>query len=1152
MEYHKREDIPVGFGYVEDTIRGRLANLMNEVLKEVGAPFEYVDQHVKIRYPDGRTRRFPDFVIWDKKGLRAACLIELKPPIGWTHDLILNDAQSKATAASPQIKYVGTWTINDLFLWKTFDPEARTIFDRRVGRYKVTRIKQLRDLDKPEIEREIRAFLKKFFKDLEEIYFERREIPKPPVDEFFIANLRSAVDAFDYPIAIYLKRRYEESRKFRERLNEWFVEQGWTPPTSDYDFERTARQFLYLLMDKLLFYNTLRLKYRELKQITIPQDIDSGDALRARLQEYFDIAEQITGDYETIFATNFIESIPLPKEIIPNFRYFINGFSKHDFSQIGLKDIGRIFDSLIPDNERHKLGQYFTRPDVVDLINGFCIRRESDIVADFGCGAGTFLVRSYARLKELNPGKQHKEVLSQLYGVDIAKFPAHLSTISLAVRDLSSVENYPQVICKDFFQVYPTADQRKLRFWLDLRERISTLGRLEREIYVPFVDAVVGNPPYTRQEELEAYIPEYKKTLEKVLKNDWGKGVTLGKRAGIHAYFFLHGLKFLKEGGRFGYITSNSWLDVDYGKYLQEFFLTKTKIIAIIESKVERWFEEADVNTAITIVERCYSEDEKEDKKKKRERDNNLVKFVQLLVPLSELIPQTDDEAQRFAAVEKLVRLIESKDKFYEDDRIRIFPKRQGELWEEGYDEEKGKYVGSKWGKYIRAPQIFFKILEKGKDLFVPLKEVAEVRFGIKTGANEFFYLTEEDIQKWGIEREFWMHREDGKWVPNYVIKSPRECKGITVDPKDLKYRVLMIHKDKDELKGTNVLKYIQWGEEQGFHKRPTCRSRKRWYDLGIREPALCLWEMIHFERLKAPWNNRGVYVDHNLFEIVASTRNSRILAAQLNSTLFGIYRELFGRVNLGQGSLKTEGIDIKRFIIIPPEQFSNTQVKKLEKAFNKLSKRPIGSVFEEIGADKPEDVRLDKVKPDRRQLDEIIMGEILGLTEEEQLEVYRAVVDLVRSRIEKAKSVSRKKKSKGPDPDALADAALREIDLTSIRKFPDEYISEVSQFEKLEVPAGHSEIGSDLNGFYVKVGGKRINCEYPEKAEYIHYAVLNGVTEIKIPKDEKKVREAVVEYRRELKSITQRVQEYLRRYIPDRKLRERVWFIITKRLTAR
>ena len=65
-------------------------------------------------------------------------------------------------------------------------------------------------------------------------------------------------------------------------------------------------------------------------------------------------------------------------------------------------------------------------------------------------------------------------------------------------------------------------------------------------------------------------------------------------------------------------------------------------------------------------------------------------------------------------------------------------------------------YQGNKWGgKYLRAPDIYWHILEKCKDKLVPLSSVADVRFGIKTGCNKFFYLKKEDVEKWGIEGEF-------------------------------------------------------------------------------------------------------------------------------------------------------------------------------------------------------------------------------------------------------------------------------------------------------------------------------------------------------------------------------------------------------------
>jgi hypothetical protein len=108
----------------------------------------------------------------------------------------------------------------------------------------------------------------------------------------------------------------------------------------------------------------------------------------------------------------------------------------------------------------------------------------------------------------------------------------------------------------------------------------------------------------------------------------------------------------------------------------------------------------------------------------------------------------------------------------------------------------------------------------------------------------------------------------------------------------------------------------------------------------------------------------------------------------------------------MGQGVLLMYGPEIAPLPVFDLSKLQTLQIQKLEKTLTKLSKRSIGSIFEEIGAHSPEEVSLDKVKPDRRELDKIIMGEILGLTDEEQLELYRAVIDLVKSRIERAKSV--------------------------------------------------------------------------------------------------------------------------------------------------
>lgn len=87
--------------------------------------------------------------------------------------------------------------------------------------------------------------------------------------------------------------------------------------------------------------------------------------------------------------------------------------------------------------------------------------------------------------------------------------------------------------------------------------------------------------------------------------------------------------------------------------------------------------------------------------------------------------------------------------------------------------------------------------------------------------------------------------------------------------------------------------------------------------------------------------------------------------------------------------------------------------MKSLVTALDKLAERQIGSILEELGANSPAEVSFEKVKADRLELDKIVLRDILGLSEKEHLEVYRAVVDLVKSRLEKAKSVGKKSKKK-------------------------------------------------------------------------------------------------------------------------------------------
>ena len=1097
----------------------RAVEWMNEIIRVENLPFDRADIEIL-----DQAKKRPDIILWQKRRVKKALLLEVKRPDADPWGQVLDDALSKAWRNN--VPYFATWNVNRFFSWETF--AAGEVIDKLWFPHAgvdetVVAIKSLDEIDK--YEDDIKKFLRVFLKEFSDIYYQIK--PKPPlaVDERFIYRLRATIDALSIPFFYALKDLHKTDRRFREFLKTWFIEQGWTFTASDEDFEKVSRQYVLLLINKIMFYNVLGIQHK-LSKIEIPTCIN-GKEFKSILQSYF--KECLKEDYETVFATDFLDSIVPPDEAVDQLRDFIHRISEYDFAKIGYEILGRIFERLIPDEERHKLGQYFTRPDIVDFIIGFCITGPDDKVLDGGCGAGTFLVRSYIRKKQLKSSKTHKEFLEELYGIDIAKFPAHLATINLAIRGLSETENYPKILCADFFDVKPGRES----MLLPLEYATEGLSAEKVKVKMPYFDAVAMNPPYTRQEEMEDILLQEKVKAQRICVNDWmklSKGKyrgkekpTLSKRSGIYVYFFVHAASFLKEGGRLGFITSNSWLDVDYGYDLQRFFLENFKIKAVVESKIERWFQDADINTAITILERCQS---------KRARNENVVRFVQLKRPLKDFIPPTENESERWGHIKEFVELIEEKQEFYEDESIRILPKKQKELWEEGYDREQKEYSGSKWGAYLRAPKIFFQTLKKGKRRILPLKRVAHVVGGIITGNNKFFYLTREKAKKWGIEDEF--------LIP--VVKTPRELKTILFSKKDLRYRLLYVDKHKKGLRNSNTLKYIEEAEKRGINTAPTFKGRKYWYRIPELKVAELLWPDLRYQRHICHVNQDRVPFEHNYYGIIPKKHeHSEPLCAYLNSTIAWLFVEVFGRTGLGQGAIRLVGNDLRIFPVI--QDYS----KKLSPAFQKLCERPVDSIFEEIGAKSVDDVSLEHVRADRRELDRVIMGEILGLTTHEQLEVYKVVIDLVKSRIDRAKSVKRRVKPGSIDVTSLVTSILEEIG-EKFKRFPDDY-TKTSEFILINLPKGPAKADSDLQGFYVGFRDGEYRCRSACEAKYIEYASLGGYTSIKLPKSENIIKKAVEEYEKSMSEVKKFISDYVESSVPDRKLRDKIKHEVWRRL---
>ena len=95
-------------------------------------------------------------------------------------------------------------------------------------------------------------------------------------------------------------------------------------------------------------------------------------------------------------------------------------------------------------------------------------------------------------------------------------------------------------------------------------------------------DIVIGNPPYVRHEK----ITHIKPALQAVYGQKDKKGQPLGSYAGtadLFVYFIERGVRLLKPGGTFGYITSNKWYRAKYGENLRHWFTVNARIETLID-----------------------------------------------------------------------------------------------------------------------------------------------------------------------------------------------------------------------------------------------------------------------------------------------------------------------------------------------------------------------------------------------------------------------------------------------------------------------------------------------------------------------------------------------------------------------------------------
>ncbi len=159
-------------------------------------------------------------------------------------------------------------------------------------------------------------------------------------------------------------------------------------------------------------------------------------------------------------------------------------------------------------------------------------------------------------------------------------------------------------------------DPRHRRLARDLVEAARTLAREHRflhwELAFPNVwqnwlsveprggfDAVIGNPPYVRQEQIKDLKPALKKVYQ-----------TFDGMADLYVYFYELGLRLLRPGGRLSYVVTNKWLRAGYAEELRGLLSSKAWLEAIADfGHAKSFFPAADVFPCVIVARRPDSPD---------------------------------------------------------------------------------------------------------------------------------------------------------------------------------------------------------------------------------------------------------------------------------------------------------------------------------------------------------------------------------------------------------------------------------------------------------------------------------------------------------------------------------------------------------------
>lgn len=205
-------------------------------------------------------------------------------------------------------------------------------------------------------------------------------------------------------------------------------------------------------------------------------------------------------------------------------------------------------------------------------------------------------------------------------------------------------------------------------------------------------DAVIGNPPYVRQELLGTEV-------KRALKADY---TSFDGMADLYVYFYEQGLRLLKPGGRMSYVVTNKWLKAGYAEELRGVFADKGWLEFIADfGHAKHFFPGADVFPCVLVVRKPLPAREAPDS-------------ADVCVIPRELVPRKGLQEAVVEATFPLPRLTFTRD------------------------------------AWVLEPKPVMQLMDKIREVGIPLSEFEAIKpyRGVTTGFNDAFFISNSEREQ--------------------------------------------------------------------------------------------------------------------------------------------------------------------------------------------------------------------------------------------------------------------------------------------------------------------------------------------------------------------------------------------------------------------